>query len=74
MVAAPEGDDDRLARLSPREREVAIEVAAGRTNGQIAHRMHLSERTVEKHVSNMLAKLGLNTRAGVVRLMARDTR
>jgi DNA-binding CsgD family transcriptional regulator len=72
-AAAPDGADSRLARLSPREREVAIEVAAGRTNGQIAHRLHLSERTVEKHVSNLLTKLGLNTRAEVVRLMARDT-
>jgi DNA-binding NarL/FixJ family response regulator len=65
--------DDRLAPLSPREREVAIEVAAGRTNAQIAHRLHLSERTVEKHVSNLLGKLGLRTRAEVVRLLAGDT-
>jgi DNA-binding CsgD family transcriptional regulator len=65
--------DDRLAPLSPREREVAIEVAAGRTNAQIAHRLHLSERTVEKHVSNVLRKLGLATRAQVVRLLAGDT-
>ena len=66
------GGDPRLAPLSPREREVAVEVAAGRTNAQIAHRLHLSERTVEKHVSNLLAKLGLSTRAEVVRLMAGD--
>jgi DNA-binding CsgD family transcriptional regulator len=72
-AAASDGDDRRLARLTPREREVAMEVAAGRTNAQIAHRLHLSERTVEKHVSNLLTKLGLNTRAEVVRLMARHT-
>ena len=71
--AAGDGDDRRLAPLSPREREVAMEVAAGRTNAQIAHRLHLSERTVEKHVSNLLGKLGLTTRAEVVRLMASDT-
>jgi DNA-binding NarL/FixJ family response regulator len=73
VAAAGDGDDRRLAPLSPREREVAVEVAAGRTNAQIAHRLHLSERTVEKHVSNLLAKLGLGTRADVVRLLARDT-
>ena len=67
------GADRRLSALSPREREVAMEVAAGRTNAQIAHRLHLSERTVEKHVSNLLAKLGAKARAEVVRLMARDT-
>ena len=72
-AAAADGHDHRLARLTPREREVATEVAAGRTNAQIAHRLHLSERTVEKHVSNVLTKLGLSTRAEVVRLMARDT-
>jgi DNA-binding NarL/FixJ family response regulator len=59
--------------LTPREREVAMELAAGRTNAQIAYRLHLSERTVEKHVSNLLSKLGLSTRAEVVRLMARDS-
>ena len=70
--AAARGDDGdpRLAALSPREREVALLVAAGRTNAQIAHRLHLSERTVDKHVSNLLAKLGMNTRMQVIRLLA----
>ena len=72
VAAAGDGVDRRLAPLSPREREVAMEVAAGRTNAQIAHRLHLSERTVEKHVSNLLAKLDLSARAEVVRLMASD--
>jgi DNA-binding NarL/FixJ family response regulator len=47
-------------------------VAAGRTNAQIAHRLHLSERTVDKHVSNLLGKLGMSTRAQVIRLLAGD--
>jgi DNA-binding CsgD family transcriptional regulator len=62
--------DPRLAALTRREREVAVEVAAGRTNAQIAHRLHLSERTVEKHVSSLLAKLGMASRAEVIRLLA----
>jgi DNA-binding CsgD family transcriptional regulator len=62
--------DDRLAALSPREREVAALVADGHTNAQIAARLHLSERTVERHVSSALAKLGLSSRTGVVRLLS----
>ena len=46
-------------------------MGAGRTNAQIAHRLQLSERTVEKHVSNALAKLGLVSRSEIVRLLAR---
>jgi ATP/maltotriose-dependent transcriptional regulator MalT len=66
----PGSDDDRLARLTPREREVATLVAAGSTNAQIAARLQLSERTVEKHVSSALAKLGLRSRTAVVGLLA----
>jgi DNA-binding NarL/FixJ family response regulator len=51
----------------------ASALAAGRTKAQVAHRLHLSERTVEKHVSNLLSKHGLSTRAEVVRLVARDS-
>jgi len=68
VPAAP--DDGRLAVLSAREREVAHLVAEGRTNAQIAARLHLSERTVEKHVSQVLRKLGVASRTGVVRLLA----
>jgi DNA-binding NarL/FixJ family response regulator len=38
-------------------------VAAGATNKAIAAQLVLSERTVERHVSNIFAKLGLSTRA-----------
>jgi DNA-binding NarL/FixJ family response regulator len=49
--------------LSPRELEVLRLLAAGRTNKAIAAELVLSERTVERHVSNIFAKLGLSTRA-----------
>jgi DNA-binding CsgD family transcriptional regulator len=49
--------------LSPRELEVLRHVAAGRTNKEIAGELVLSERTIERHVSNIFAKLGVSTRA-----------
>ena len=67
---ARDDSDGRLGALSPREREVAALVADGQTNAQIADRLYLSESTVEKHVSSVLAKTGQSTRAGIVRLLA----
>jgi DNA-binding CsgD family transcriptional regulator len=49
--------------LSPRELDVLRLVAAGATNKAIAAQLVISERTVERHVSNIFAKLGLSTRA-----------
>jgi len=49
--------------LSPREVEVLRLVATGRTNVAIAADLVLSERTVDRHVSNILAKLGLPSRS-----------
>ena len=48
-----------LDRLTPREHEVLALMAEGRTNGGIARRLWLTERTVETHVSSILAKLDL---------------
>ena len=51
--------DDPLAALSQREREVLSLMAEGRSNAGIAHRLWVTEGTVEKHVRNILAKLKL---------------
>jgi len=53
------GKQDPLAQLSPRETEVLGLMAEGRTNGGIAKRLWLTEKTVEAHVRSILMKLGL---------------
>ncbi|HET8595840.1 MAG TPA: response regulator transcription factor [Intrasporangium sp.] len=50
---------DPVARLTTREREVLALMAEGRTNAGIAKQLWLTPRTVETHVSNVMAKLGL---------------
>ncbi|MBC7300438.1 MAG: AAA family ATPase [Nocardia sp.] len=54
--------------LTPREREVHDLVATGMTNRDIATRLVLSERTVETHVRNILAKLCLPNRTAIPRI------
>jgi DNA-binding NarL/FixJ family response regulator len=53
------GQDDPLAELTEREREVLELMAEGLTNTGIAKRLYLSERTVEAHVRHVLRKLGV---------------
>jgi DNA-binding NarL/FixJ family response regulator len=50
---------DPLEVLSPREREVLALMAEGRSNAGIAHRLWVTEGTVEKHVRSILSKLRL---------------
>ena len=49
-----------LAALSGREREIAELVAQGRTNKEIAGTLFLAEKTVEGHLTNVFAKLGVS--------------
>jgi DNA-binding CsgD family transcriptional regulator len=49
--------------LTPRELEVLRLLASGATNRSIAEQLALSERTVDRHVSNIFAKLGVTTRS-----------
>src|SRR5690606_19492641 len=53
------------AALTPREREVALLVADGLTNAELARRLYISPRTAAVHVGNILRKLGLSSRAQV---------
>ena len=49
--------------LTPREMDVLAQLAEGLSNRQIARLLSISERTVGVHVSNVLAKLGVNSRS-----------
>jgi DNA-binding NarL/FixJ family response regulator len=55
--------DDPIASLTPREREVLELMAEGRTNQAIAQRLVVTERAVEKHVTNIFGKLHLHSTA-----------
>ena len=58
-LLAPQRRHDPMALLTPREREVLALMAEGRTNAGIAHRLFLTDRTIETHIGSIMAKLGL---------------
>jgi DNA-binding CsgD family transcriptional regulator len=58
--------------LTPREREVVALLAEGLSNAELAARLYISPKTAAVHVSNILAKLGMNSRAEVAAFAARE--
>lgn len=67
VTVAPRDD------LTPREREVANLVAQGKTNREIATLLVVSERTAERHIANIMAKLGVHNRAQIAAYIVRDS-
>jgi DNA-binding NarL/FixJ family response regulator len=79
LIALVAGDSDagerqetareRLAALSPREREVALAVGRGLANAEIATELYMSVATVKSHVSRLLTKLGVENRVQIALLV-----
>jgi FixJ family two-component response regulator len=67
--AAEAGVDARLARLTPREREVLDMVVEGRLNKQIAADLGVAEKTIKVHRARVMQKLEVRTVADLVRLV-----
>jgi DNA-binding CsgD family transcriptional regulator len=60
------------AALTRREREVALLIADGLTNAELARKLYISPKTAAVHVSNILHKLGVSSRTEVVDVVNRD--
>ena len=70
-----QADDEVLSpfeTLTPREREVLQLIAEGNTNAATAHMLEISEKTVQKHRSNLMQKLRVRDVAGLVRVAIRE--
>jgi len=65
--------ENPLDRLSQREREIGTLIAAGHSNPEIASRLFLSRKTVERHVSNILARTGARNRTDLARQLSSRT-
>jgi len=70
FVGIPEPKKEKTSRLSlltKREQEVCQVLALGYTNAEVGKNLYISERTVETHRANIMAKLQLRNRADLVR-------
>ena len=73
-AAAPRHERyDLRAQLTAQERRVAEAVAEGLSNGQVAHRLYVSPRTVEVHLTHVYRKLGVQGRVALARTLATGT-
>lgn len=59
---------EAVARLTPRQRQVLIEMARGRLNKQIAWHLDLTERTIKMHRAALFRALGVQTSADAIRM------
>ena len=60
VAARTRPEESPLAELTPREREILAEIAAGKSNAAIAESLVLTKRAVEKHINSIFLKLGLS--------------
>jgi len=68
-VSAPRTRKPIHVRLTPQELRVALQVAEGLTNQEVAARLFLSHKTIEVHLGHIYDKLGVHSRTGLARLI-----
>jgi DNA-binding CsgD family transcriptional regulator len=66
MSTGETSEDASGLGLSAREAEVMSLIARGRTNGEIAARLFLAEKTVKNHVNRIYSKLGVDSRDAAI--------
>lgn len=74
LPAIPELSGTSLAGLSLREREIAVLVAEGRSNKEIARALAISFHTVSTHLRRVFVKLGINSRVELCRFVVSHLR
>jgi DNA-binding NarL/FixJ family response regulator len=67
-MAPIEPPRDRQFKLTPREREIVNEIAAGRSNRDIAQKFQISEQTVKHHLTKVFGKVGVTNRLALALL------
>jgi DNA-binding NarL/FixJ family response regulator len=72
MAAEPQVAASSLTRLSDREREIAVLVARGMKNKDIAGELHISENTVKRHLQSIFSKTGVRDRLELAVLAVTD--
>ena len=70
VVSGGRMSDEWSSTLGPREREVALQVARGSANKEIAHELGLSLGTVKLHVHTIFLKLGMRRRDTLISLVS----
>ena len=71
-IRIPQSEAPGLATLTPQELQVALAVARGHSNREVAGLLFLSTKTVEFHLSNVYRKLGINRRTRLVTMVAQQ--
>jgi DNA-binding CsgD family transcriptional regulator len=73
-IRIPQPEAQGLATLTPQELQVALTVARGHSNREVAGLLFLSTKTVEFHLSNVYHKLGINRRTRLATMVAQQAR
>jgi DNA-binding NarL/FixJ family response regulator len=73
VTPQPGAEDPVFKVLSPRERDILLGIADGRTNIEIGRQLFISEKTVRNHVTRIFEKLGVQSRAQAI-VLAKDKR